>query len=92
MTKPVTVTSAPATFAPVADARVNANNPTTNYGNETTIKAKGGSSPNNSYLKFDLSGLSGRTPVGGRAPDSAQERSSSPFPLTRVSRPTLPRT
>jgi hypothetical protein len=47
------------TFPPVADARVNANNPSTNYGTEDTLKAKGGSSPNNSYLKFDVSGLSG---------------------------------
>ncbi|HSH60376.1 MAG TPA: PKD domain-containing protein, partial [Acidimicrobiales bacterium] len=43
----------------VADARVAAGNPSTNYGNETTIRAKGGSSPNNSYLKFDVRGLSG---------------------------------
>ncbi|HSH61366.1 MAG TPA: DNRLRE domain-containing protein [Acidimicrobiales bacterium] len=51
-------TSVP-TATVVADARVAASNPSTNYGGETTIRAKGGSSPNNSYLKFDVSGLSG---------------------------------
>ncbi|HSH60268.1 MAG TPA: DNRLRE domain-containing protein [Acidimicrobiales bacterium] len=49
----------PVTFTPSADARVAAGSPSANYGNETTIRAKGGSSPNNSYLKFDVAGLSG---------------------------------
>ncbi|HSH59846.1 MAG TPA: S8 family serine peptidase, partial [Acidimicrobiales bacterium] len=59
VTKSITVTAAPASATLVADARVAAGNPSTNYGNETTIRAKGGSSPNNSYLKFNVAGLSG---------------------------------
>jgi hypothetical protein len=47
-------------FKPVADTYVNSGSPTTNYGGTTTLRADG--SPDvHSYLRFNVSGLSGRT-------------------------------
>src|SRR5829696_2709812 len=48
------------TFAPAADARVEEANPASNYGTATTLGADGGTDPDVvSYLKFDVSGVSG---------------------------------
>src|SRR5205085_9370357 len=46
-------------FDPVADARVEEPNPTVNYG-ASTLRADGGTDPGvQSYLRFDLTGISG---------------------------------
>jgi PKD repeat protein len=55
----ITVVSTQHRFNPVADARVNARKPSANYGTESTLKAKGGSFTNTSYLKFTVRGVSG---------------------------------
>ncbi len=47
-----------ATFNPVADAQVNANYPTTNYGTATDLKIDG-SPEKRAYLRFNASGLAG---------------------------------
>jgi PKD repeat protein len=48
------------TFTPVADARVTAGSPSSNYGSSTTLRAQGGGDTVNiSYLKFNVSGLTG---------------------------------
>jgi PKD repeat protein len=44
---------------PVADAYVSSAKSTTNYGNSTVLRVKGGSSTYKSYLRFDLSGVPG---------------------------------
>lgn len=46
------------TFTPVADARVDANNPAQNYGSDTVLKVDG-SPQYETFLRFDVSGLSG---------------------------------
>ena len=50
-------------FVPVADAQVRNANPTTNYGAVTTLRTRQGDASNpityHSYLKFDVTGLSG---------------------------------
>jgi PKD repeat protein len=62
----VTVGSGPAggtqTFAPVADAQVKSSSPSNNYGTLTSLRLRNGGTTTDtyrSYLKFDLSGLSG---------------------------------
>lgn len=45
------------TFPALADARVQDNTTTTNYGTSPTLRVRGVSSLNNSYLKFVLAGL-----------------------------------
>jgi hypothetical protein len=62
-TKAPTATATPAaaqtmTFKPVADAYVDASNPTTNYGGSTVLRADG-SPDQHSYLRFSVSGLGG---------------------------------
>jgi hypothetical protein len=53
-------TPTPATFAPSADAYTLSTNPTQNYGTASVLNIRGSSSPYyRSYLKFDVSGLSG---------------------------------
>ena len=53
---PVTPTTR--TFQAVADARVQEANPTTNYGTANSLRTVAGTSPDvESYLKFDLSGI-----------------------------------
>jgi PKD repeat protein len=46
-----------ATFAPVADARVALGSPSSNYGGDSILRARGGSSAARSYLRFDASSL-----------------------------------
>jgi hypothetical protein len=49
-----------ASFNPTDDARVNSANPSTNYGSSSTLRLrKSGSKIISSYLKFNVSGLSG---------------------------------
>jgi PKD repeat protein len=57
----VTVTgSTPQTFTPVADARVSKTQPTTNFGDHTTLRLKQSSTTSyESYAKFTVSGLTG---------------------------------
>jgi len=48
------------TFTPIADARVRAGNPSANYGTDTILRARGGSTDDyRSYLKFDVAGVTG---------------------------------
>ncbi|MBK9711673.1 MAG: DNRLRE domain-containing protein [Kouleothrix sp.] len=47
----------PLTFPPLADTRVQDNTPTTNYGTSSTIRAYGGTTNANSYLKFVVAGV-----------------------------------
>lgn len=55
-----TPTPTPVTFAALADAFVLSTNPTQNYGTQDVLNVRGSSSPYyRSYLKFDVSGLSG---------------------------------
>jgi hypothetical protein len=50
----------PSTFAPVADAYTLSTNPTQNYGSASVLNIRDSSSPYyRTYLKFDVSGLSG---------------------------------
>lgn len=56
---PTTATVPPKTTFAVADARVAASNPTSNYGNDTKLRAKGGSSPQDSYMKFTVGDVTG---------------------------------
>jgi PKD repeat protein len=53
----VSPSAASQTFTPVADARVSLSSPTSNYGLETTLRAKSGSSAQRSYLRFDTTAL-----------------------------------
>jgi hypothetical protein len=57
----VTVTSGPSerTFLPPDDAQVKSTSPTGNYGPFTTIRLRNSSEIYNSYLKFNVIGLSG---------------------------------
>jgi chitodextrinase len=60
VTTPATDTVAPGsvTFSPVADARVQEANPTTNYGTANSLRTVAGSSLDvESYIKFDVSGI-----------------------------------
>jgi chitodextrinase len=64
---PVTTPSAPAsvTFNPVADTYVSASSPATNYGASTSLRLD--ASPDlHSYLRFNITGLGGRTVVQAR--------------------------
>ncbi len=57
-TPSATTSSGPLTLTPVADSYVDAANPTTNYGSNTTLRVDG--SPEvRSYIRFNVSGLSG---------------------------------
>jgi glucose/arabinose dehydrogenase len=48
------------TFDPVADARVEAATPNTNFGGSNKLRADGGADPNiESYLRFNVTGVSG---------------------------------
>jgi hypothetical protein len=47
------------TFAPVADATVDARRPTKNLGTDKALWADGGSTDLNSYLRFNVTGLTG---------------------------------
>jgi PKD repeat protein len=55
----VTVPAAGSTFLPVADAKVNFSSAGKNYGTEGNLRVRGGATPWNSYLKFDVVGLGG---------------------------------
>ena len=64
------------TFTPIHDTQANASSPSSTYGTMTTFRVRNGSPTYNSYLKFDLSGLSGtvvsaklRLFVGDAGPD-----------------------
>jgi glucose/arabinose dehydrogenase/PKD repeat protein len=48
------------TFFPIADTRVDENAPTANFGTSPTLQAVGGSKRRESYLRFQLAGVSGR--------------------------------
>jgi PKD repeat protein len=52
-------TTATITLNPVADSYVNSASPTTNYGTNVSIRVSGGTSIMRSFLRFDLSGISG---------------------------------
>ena len=55
-----TPTPTPAVFGPSADAYTLSTNPTQNYGTSEVLNIRGGSSPYyRSFLKFDVSGISG---------------------------------
>jgi acid phosphatase type 7 len=55
---PTTVSSGPLTFTPVADSYVDSANPTVNNGSATTLRVDG--SPDvRSYIRFNVTGLSG---------------------------------
>ncbi len=45
------------TFTPVADARIAFSSPNSNYGTDSALRARSGTSPTRSYLRFDLSSL-----------------------------------
>jgi PKD repeat protein len=52
--------TAPLTFAPVADARVHQSEPTTNFGTATSLRAKTSSTSSyESFLRFAVTGLTG---------------------------------
>jgi trimeric autotransporter adhesin len=52
--------TAPLTFAPIADARVHQSEPTTNFGTATSLRAKTSSTSSyQSFLRFSVSGLTG---------------------------------
>ena len=54
----VAAAAAPLTLSPVADARVQEANPTTNYGAEPELRVDGGTDPDvESYLRFDVTGV-----------------------------------
>ncbi len=57
----IEVTAAPpsSTFLPLADSKVNSSSPGKNYGTEGNLRVRGGATPWNSYLKFDVVGLGG---------------------------------
>ena len=48
------------TFSPAADARVDESTATVNYGASATLQALGGKSRRESFLRFQLAGISGR--------------------------------
>lgn len=59
-TATLTPTPTPATFPPSADAYTLSTSPTQNYGTASVLNVRGSSSPYyRSYLKFDVSGISG---------------------------------
>jgi len=49
------------TFTPVADAEVQQASPTSNFGTTTTLGSDSGSTPAQSYLRFNVAGITGRT-------------------------------
>jgi trimeric autotransporter adhesin len=52
--------TAPLTFAPIADARVHQSEPTTNFGTATSLRAKTSSTSSyQSFLRFNVTGLTG---------------------------------
>jgi len=53
-------------FTVAADARINASNPSSNYGGSSELRAGSGSTLYDSYLRFDLSGLAGQGVVQAR--------------------------
>ncbi len=55
----VTAPSSGSTFLPVADSKVNFSSVSKNYGTEGNLRVRGGSTPWNSYLKFNVVGLGG---------------------------------
>jgi hypothetical protein len=58
----VAAAAAPLALSPVADARVQEANPTTNYGADPELRVDGATDPDvESYLRFEVSGLT--TPV-----------------------------
>lgn len=70
-TQSVTVGSATTgtlTFAPVADAQVKSTSPTTNYGTLTTVRTRAGDAADpityQSYIRFTVTGVTGRTVTG----------------------------
>ncbi|MBK9711675.1 MAG: DNRLRE domain-containing protein [Kouleothrix sp.] len=56
---PTPVPGATLTFSPSNDARVQDNNPTTNYGTSPQLRVRSDGPAYTSYLKFTVSGLSG---------------------------------
>lgn len=55
--------AAPATFNPVADAHVSSSSKSKNYGASTKLNARGGTTTERIYLRFNVTGLGG--PVTG---------------------------
>ncbi|HYM82124.1 MAG TPA: IPT/TIG domain-containing protein, partial [Candidatus Limnocylindria bacterium] len=53
----VVTPSGPTSFQPIHDAHVNLGSPSTNYGGLDHLRVRSGSGSYNSYLKFDLSGV-----------------------------------
>jgi hypothetical protein len=49
------------TFSPIADAYVDQANPTANFGTATTLKTDSGTPVVQSFLRFDVSGITGKT-------------------------------
>ncbi len=58
-TAPVTSPPPTTTFTPTDDAYVRSDNPTSNFGSSTSLRARGGSTTITSYLTFTVTGLSG---------------------------------
>jgi acid phosphatase type 7 len=57
---PVAAAAATTTFGAAADARVEAANPSTNFGTSTLLRVDGGSDPDvDSYFRFSVAGVSG---------------------------------
>jgi len=54
------------TFLPVADARVSAGSPNSNYGSDGVLRLRGGSSAYKSYLRFNVSGLAGKSVLSAK--------------------------
>ena len=54
---PVGAQAADFTFAPVADALVRSDNPTSTYGTRLEIRARSGAPEIRSYLRFDVQGV-----------------------------------
>jgi len=55
----VTLPSPSFTFNPSADARVRSTSPASNYGSDDELRVRNGGTIYNSYLKFNISGLTG---------------------------------
>lgn len=74
-----------ATFAPVADARTALSSPSSNYGSDSTLRARGGSTPYRSYLRFDLASLGSASVVSGQLRLFVTDASSSGGSIHEVS-------
>ena len=54
------------TFTPVADARVALGSPNSNYGTDSTLRARAGTSAYNSYLRFVVSGVPSQSVIAAK--------------------------